>query len=262
MTPCQTITLKTDAVRTYTFYVHTTSNGTPVGSPYSTQVVVTVVCGQDSVVADPVSGTTITKEAGGADYWFDITSISNSAFASCSPTAFAYVTDTSGTDDPAADFADNAAPVAVSGTSFQAKPSVYGTPRSINFALKATFPGGYVTRFAFTLVLSCSATSTGLTIQPDASFSTGTWSSLTLVIGAATQTITFPEFSTLEGCPITGYVLDTDTDLGNGLNDPADATFETSCSESPCRSISVTTDALKTITLYIRVSAQGVANEF
>jgi len=103
------------------FYVHATSYGTPVNSPYSTQVTVNVVCGVNSAsvagaVASPATGTTISKESGSADYWFDIASVSNTDFALCPPTAFAYVTDTSGTDTPAADFADNTSPTAISGT--------------------------------------------------------------------------------------------------------------------------------------------------
>jgi len=84
-------------------------------------------CGPDSVdaasaVADPISGTAQTKYTDGTTLGFDITSVSNTAFAVCLPTAYEYVTDDSGTDTPATNMVDYASPIPVSGTQFLAIP--------------------------------------------------------------------------------------------------------------------------------------------
>lgn len=77
---------------TNTVYIYVTASGTGV-TMWSDKIDFTVNCGLNSVtaLADPVSGTTQTKDAGGTNAWFDITSVSNSKYSSCPPISWQYV---------------------------------------------------------------------------------------------------------------------------------------------------------------------------
>lgn len=69
--------------------------------------------------------------------------------------------------------------------------------------------------------------------------------------------MTFPAFTTTEGCLMTAYALDDDNLSGNGQNAPTDATLPATCGDDPCRTITLKTDGIRTYTFYIYATSWG-----
>jgi len=107
-----------------------------------------------------------------------------------------------------------------------------------------TFDGGYVARYAYTLVLTCGPSTTGLNIVEDGSFPNGNNDFFITPTSGATQTLTFPAFTVTHGCLVTAYALDDDNNDGNGIISPVDASLPAVCGPT-CLTITINTVAVQ-----------------
>jgi len=135
-TPCRTLTFTTDRIRTYTFYMRVTAQGTN-NNIYTNQITVNVVCGPNSstISANPATGTSRTKHLGGLDAWFEMTIIESNGFSDCRPQSVTYVV--SSTDNSAvASLVDSANPTPVTGLIYRAVPANIHVAQTITFTLR------------------------------------------------------------------------------------------------------------------------------